>query len=81
MRTTWTFSSAGRIIFGTGAVRQLGDVLRRLRLTRALVVTDTNLVQAGVYDEVRQAAGDGGNSAFCRLPAAVCRLSSAVLCL
>jgi alcohol dehydrogenase class IV len=59
MRTTWTFHSAGRIIFGIGAVRQLGEALRRLRLARVLVVTDANLVKAGVYEEVRKAAGDG----------------------
>lgn len=53
MRTTWTFHSAGQIIFGTGAVRQLGDVVKRLRLSRVLVVTDANLVKAGVCDDVR----------------------------
>jgi alcohol dehydrogenase class IV len=53
MRTTWTFSSAGQIIFGTGAVRQLRDVVARLGLKRVLLVTDANLVKAGLSDEVR----------------------------
>ena len=47
MRTTWTFSSAGQIIFGTGAVEQLADVVSRLGLKRVLVVTDARLVEAG----------------------------------
>ncbi|MEX2315585.1 MAG: iron-containing alcohol dehydrogenase, partial [Pirellulales bacterium] len=58
MRTTWTFSSAGQIIFGSGALKHLGDVLKRLQLGRVLVVTDENLVKAGVADEVKRAIGD-----------------------
>jgi alcohol dehydrogenase class IV len=58
-RTTWTFSSAGQIVFGPGAVRQLADVVRRLRLARVLIVTDERLVEAGVLDQVKQALGAG----------------------
>lgn len=53
MRTTWTFHSAGQIVFGPAAVRQLGDVAGRLGLKRILIVTDARLVEAGIYDEVR----------------------------
>jgi alcohol dehydrogenase len=53
MRETWTFHSAGQIIFGPGAVRQLGEVAKRLGLKRILVVTDARLVEAGIYDEVQ----------------------------
>ncbi len=56
-RTTWTFSSAGQIIFGTGAVRQVGDVAKRLGLKRILIVTDHKLVEAGIYDEVQRPLG------------------------
>ena len=56
MRTTWTFSSAGQIIFGPGAVEQLGDVVGRLGLKRMLVVTDARLVEAGLSAEVATAA-------------------------
>ena len=52
MRTTWTFSSAGQIIFGSGAVGQLPDVVRRLKLKRILIVTDARLVEAGLCDQV-----------------------------
>ncbi len=58
MRTTWTFSSAGQIIFGAGAVQRLADVLQRLRLSRVLLVTDNMLAKAGVVDEVEQAIGE-----------------------
>ena len=54
MRTTWTFSSAGQIIFGTGAIGRLTEVLSRLRLSRLFVVTDAALIEAGVLDQVQQ---------------------------
>lgn len=60
MRSTWTFSSSGQIIFGSGALKHLGDVLKRLQLARVLVVTDENLLKAGVADEVKRAIGDRG---------------------
>jgi alcohol dehydrogenase len=58
MRETWTFNSAGQIIFGPGAVRQLGEVAKRLSLKRILIVTDARLVEAGIYDEVQLPLGE-----------------------
>ena len=52
MRETWTFHTAGQIIFGPGAVRQIGDVARRLKLNRLLIVTDGALERAGVVGAV-----------------------------
>jgi alcohol dehydrogenase class IV len=52
MRTTWTFHSAGQILFGRDALRQLGDVAGRLGARRALVVTDPMLARAGLLDRV-----------------------------
>src|SRR6266496_6716332 len=52
MRTTWTFHSAGQIVFGRDAVHQLGDVATRLGAKRVLVVTDPILQKAGVLDRV-----------------------------
>jgi alcohol dehydrogenase class IV len=52
MRTTWTFSSAGQIIFGSGAVGHLPDVVGRLGLARVLVVTDARLVEAGLVGQI-----------------------------
>jgi len=53
MRTVWTFHSAGKIVFGPGCVRQLGELCGEQGLTRLLVVTDAPLVSASVLEEVR----------------------------
>jgi len=55
MRTTFTFNSAGQLIFGRHAVDQLPEIARRLGAQRVFVITDTHLVQAGVVDQVRSA--------------------------
>jgi alcohol dehydrogenase class IV len=54
MRTTWTFGSAGQLIFGPGAVEQLGELAIRHGYHRVLVVTDPPLVEAGLLDRVRE---------------------------
>jgi alcohol dehydrogenase class IV len=53
MRETWTFHSAGQLLFGRNAVRQLGDVARRLGAERLLIVTDPKVAGAGLVDRVR----------------------------
>jgi alcohol dehydrogenase len=53
MRETWTFHTAGQLIFGRNAVQQLGDVAGRLRARRAFVVTDRVLAAAGVAERVQ----------------------------
>lgn len=55
MRTTFTFHSAGQLIFGRDAALQLGEVARRLSAGRVFVITDTHLAKAGVVDRVRKA--------------------------
>ena len=60
MRTTWTFSSAGQLIFGRDAVRQLGDLARSLPARRVFVVTDLTLIGAGVYDPVAASLAEAG---------------------
>ena len=62
MRTTWTFHSAGRIVFGIDAVASLGDHLLELteESSRVLIVTDPALVEAGVCERVREALGASG---------------------
>lgn len=52
MRQTWTFNSAGQILFGSGAALQVGQVARKLKTERVLFVTDKNLRKAGLVDEV-----------------------------
>lgn len=53
LRTTWTFHSAGQLLFGRHAVRQVGVEAQRLAVGRVLVVTDAALVRAGLFDLVR----------------------------
>jgi alcohol dehydrogenase len=66
MRTTFTFRSAGHLVFGRNAVRDLGPILDRLGSKRVFVVTDKVLAGVGIVDQVRAAAGravevfDGG---------------------
>jgi alcohol dehydrogenase len=54
LRTTFTFHSAGQLIFGRHAVQQLGEIARRLAVSRILVVTDAVLAKAGLVAEVCQ---------------------------
>lgn len=52
MRTTWNFHTAGQLVFGNGAARQLGELLAKRKLRRAFVVTDKHLVAAGIAPQV-----------------------------
>lgn len=53
MRTTWTFHSAGQLVFGSHSVNQLGDIAARLGAKRTLIVTDAVLLKTGLLDCVR----------------------------
>src|SRR5258708_7089500 len=39
MRTTWTFHTAGRFLFGRHAIDQIGDIAARPCAKRALIIT------------------------------------------
>jgi alcohol dehydrogenase class IV len=60
MRTTWTFHSAGHILFGRHATRQLGDVAARLGARRILLVTDPVLLEAGLVESVHVPLSEAG---------------------
>ncbi len=60
MRETWTFHSAGTLLFGFNACEQLGDVANRLGARRLLIVTDPVLLQAGFFERVRLPLSDAG---------------------
>jgi len=60
MRTTWTFHTAGQLLFGRGAVRQLPEQLARLRVGRLLIVTDRQLERAGIVETVRRPLVEAG---------------------
>jgi alcohol dehydrogenase class IV len=53
-RHTWTFYSAGQLVFGRDAVRQLGTLVGRLGAQRVLVITDPILVGQGLAERVRE---------------------------
>lgn len=68
-RDYWSFFSAGRIVFGSGSIKRLGQFLQPWHAKRALIVADKALVKVGVVASVTaplQAAGlavdifDGG---------------------
>src|SRR5262245_45518242 len=54
MRETWTFHSAGQLLFGRNAARQLGEVANRFGARRVLIVTDPILTKAGLVERVRE---------------------------
>ncbi len=60
MSATWNFFSAGQIIFGRGAVGRLGPWLKSRRWTRALLVSDRWLAQAGVVSHVGKILTNAG---------------------
>jgi alcohol dehydrogenase class IV len=62
MPDTWTFHSAGQIIFGREAVNRLGEVTQQLRIKRVFIITDAILVHAGLVDPVQKPLAEGGVS-------------------
>lgn len=60
MRTTWTFQSAGQILFGLNAIEQLGERGRQLGLGRVLLVTDSILESAGLAARVMAPLHEAG---------------------
>jgi len=65
MRGEWRFYTAGEIIFGCGAVRRVGEVVRRLGAQRALLITDRGLVAAGLHEGVEQSLARSGVAVDC----------------
>jgi alcohol dehydrogenase class IV len=54
MRTTWTFNSAGTLLFGGHAVRELGDIVKRMPAQRCFIVADPVLEKVGVIGKVTE---------------------------
>lgn len=61
-RTTWNFYSAGRVVFGSGGIRQLPRCLDRIPSGKVLLITDQQLVRAGVVDRVRMPLLESGRN-------------------
>jgi alcohol dehydrogenase len=49
---TWTFQSAGSLLFGRNAINQLPDIAGGLGAKRIFVVTDAILEKAGIVEQV-----------------------------
>jgi alcohol dehydrogenase len=60
MRTTWTFHTAGHLLFGRNATQQLGEIAGRLKIRRLLLVTDPILLKAGLTDHVHAPLSEAG---------------------
>jgi len=52
MAHSWNFYTAGQLVFGTGAVEQIGSLVLRRQLGHVMIVTDRSLVAAGVVSAV-----------------------------
>jgi len=58
---TWSFSSAGTLVFGRHAVRHhLRDACERIGAKRAFIVTDSILVKAGLLTQTTEPLTAGG---------------------
>ena len=62
MRQYWDFYSAGKLLFGQGVVHRLSAELLKGAWTRPLIITDRNLVKAGIADQIISAIGDSANN-------------------
>lgn len=60
MRNTWNFYSAGQLVFGCGAVRNLGRLAAERQLERVLIVTDPVLVRVGLVERVLESLAAAG---------------------
>jgi alcohol dehydrogenase class IV len=60
VRQTWTFHSAGQLIFGRKGILQVGEIARRLGAKRVLIVTDPVLEKAGLVDRARAPLAESG---------------------
>ncbi len=59
-RDYWNFYSAGRIVFGSGVVDRLSQLLQPWQAKRVLIVTDAILVRVGVVAQIEQPLRDAG---------------------
>ena len=60
MSEPFDFQLRTRLVFGAGAVEQLGHVARELRFTRPLVVADPGLLKAGHVERAMRLRGTAG---------------------
>jgi alcohol dehydrogenase class IV len=59
VRTTWNFFAPGQIVFGNGAVAQVGELIARRKLQRVFVIADDRLSAAGITARVTRWLAEG----------------------
>lgn len=64
MPTTWRFSTSDEILFGLGAAQHIGAEARYRGLSNALIITDPNMVKAGLVDGVRASLNQSQISSY-----------------
>ena len=60
MMKSWTFRSAGQVVFGSGVIADLGKLTQRHGFNKALVITDETLVHAGVAELAEASLAEAG---------------------
>jgi len=60
MPSVWSFHTAGRLVFGSGAAQKIGELTASVGVARVLVVTDPALIRAGLLDQVRAPLVEAG---------------------
>jgi alcohol dehydrogenase class IV len=60
MRETWTFHSAGTLLFGPNASYQIGEVAARMGVRRLFVVTDALLLRTGMLERIHVPLSERG---------------------
>jgi len=60
MRPVWQFSVAQEIVFGPRACGKIGKIARRLKASKALVVTDKVLVDLGMVEKMEKPLLEAG---------------------
>ncbi|MBE0478683.1 iron-containing alcohol dehydrogenase [Candidatus Aerophobetes bacterium] len=58
--TVWSFCIPATIKFGEGAVEEIGYEVRKLNGSKALIVTDAGIVEAGICNKVETILRDSG---------------------
>uniref|UniRef100_A0A7C4LSS2 Iron-containing alcohol dehydrogenase n=1 Tax=Schlesneria paludicola TaxID=360056 RepID=A0A7C4LSS2_9PLAN len=61
-RCFWNFYSPGRLVFGSGAVRHLGQLIEPFRPKRILLISDPQLDRAGIVSKVIGPISEAGYS-------------------
>eukprot|EP00456_Euglypha_rotunda_P023098 TRINITY_DN1929_c0_g1_i9.p1 TRINITY_DN1929_c0_g1~~TRINITY_DN1929_c0_g1_i9.p1 ORF type:complete len:403 (-),score=120.95 TRINITY_DN1929_c0_g1_i9:108-1316(-) len=51
-RDSWSFFSAGQIVFGSGTVKKLGALIKPWKSAKAVIIADKALVNAGIVARV-----------------------------